>query len=1782
MAVMQDSVRDLLPRSAENFRVEKEIYRSRKTILFLAHPRDGGPAAVLKVPVESGDVVTEGHISHEANLLRSLRIPGVPAALEASQPGMLVREFVPGITLASYLQQLEEPLGLPSFLDLMQQLVRLLVTLHKDGITHRDLHPNNLILDVEKYRLHLIDFGLATRFDGQIIPHVPPPHLEGALGYIAPEQTGRMNRGVDYRADLYALGMLAYELLVGSLPFTSQDPLELIHAHLALLPVSPLVHRTDIPEPLGNLILRLLAKDPEFRYQSASGVLHDLQEIERALAGKIGWDEFSLGSHDRPFRFEVSQRLYGRNEERQLLLDSFDEIREVGKQLWLIGGASGIGKSALVAEIHGPISEARGLYLSGKFEQMQSGITYFAWRQVLEKLTSVILSEPEHLLSVWRSRLQSAVGSNGKIILDLCPSMIRVLGEQPELTYQDTRDNQKRFLLVFKRFFAALPSAARPLVIFLDDWQWADRASVLLLRELFEEVDLKHVLFLCAYRPEEVPSEHPFYRTFLGEKPLFKLTPLTACQRMILQPLSTQEIEELLQDTLGAEENFIPEISQVIFQKTLGNSFFVHQLLKTLYSQQILRLHTTTGASGWELDLKGLRKLEVTDNVVEFMVGKLKSLPEEVLRVLQVASCIGNDVRMDLLSRVMQWDRAKLNYCLILPLVERLITPEGGNPHQYEHFRFIHDSVQQAFYALLPASEKAALHVKVAQALEEALAGAASTGEIFDMVNSYNAGKVAIQSEAQQIHVAWLNLKAAKLAHELPAYETAWQYAQYGLSLLGTSCWVTQYPLMRDLHQQALRNAYYAGDVATEEEKIHLLEALTQHAHSALDEVLALEIKMEYFKFQHQYQEALEVGLVALKVLGFSVPKPNKVQVIQSVLKAKWRLGRLGFDKLESHPVTEDPHAEAVERIFLDVGNVAYSVKPEYMALMAQPLIREISRRGFTCYSSFSLLSFSLIMIAGLGRIGYGYRLSSLANRIQPRLKPTKWEGRIQFMDQAFVRHWVEPMNEVIQASEEGYHWCVESGDFEFAAFSTHMLAFLCFIAGTPLRELKNRCAAWQEAHRKPLGVRTLYQEFLAIHCLVSWLTEDDTHYRTWEGGKVDEEELLSTFAEGNNQGALSFFHYARFVYHSILDEAAAAHDALLAFEEYAEGAQASAFWGHYMFLKGMLLAKLYPTVGVSQRRSYRKEIQLTIQYLRMRKKFNLDNFEHKQLLVEAEWYRARQARSKANEKYLLAIKAAELVGRLPDMAVAHERYGDFTNAIGHTGLARLHIREAYRLYYRWHCPPKLRKMEKQHPGWVGKAGQGQTMHVETTQTQALSIDIMSFVKSSQAISGEIVLEQLLEKMLEVVLENAGAQRGVLLFLRQQKMVIQAEIDTTQDFRSVNEPQLLLEVEQRVPASMVYYVARSGKTLVLSDPHAEDEYHHDPYFTQRQPRSVLCLPLTKQSQVLGILYLEHFAVADVFASDRLSVLNLLCAQMAISLENAFLYEDLEDKVKERTEEVTLQKSMLEQQKQQMESSNEKLMASIRYAKDIQNAILVPPIEVRRMLPESFILFKPRDVVSGDFHWVRRQGEKTFIAAVDCTGHGVPGALMSMIGNSLLDEILTKKQLESPEAMLTELRQNVGEALRQQDSFNRDGMDISLVVIDHREGILKYAGAFNNLAVIQHGKLSILKADRIPIGGVSRVTNPHQEYTLHEVALRDEHRQRIPTTFYLFTDGFQDQFGGPEKKKFTMRRFYQLLQDVSELTMSEQHHQLNRTLTRWMHAGQEDQVDDILVIGVRLG
>ncbi len=1530
----------------QDYSVGEILHESAKTLVYRGRrKRDGLPVVLKTLRQDYPEPAALARLRHEFEIARILEIADVVKFLELVEHhnnAVLVEEDFGGQSLQAEMRS--RRLDLETFFALAAPLAETLGLLHHEGVIHKDINSSNLVVNLAAQKIKLIDFGIATR--------LPKEHLsarssfEGTLAYMSPEQTGRMNRALDYRTDLYSLGVTFYEMLTGQLPFQTDDPAELVHSHIAKTPLPPAQTDAGIPPALSNIVMKLLAKTAEERYQSGFGLQADLQRCRQQWQAQRQIAIFPLGQSDFSERFQIHEKLYGREQESATLLAAFERAMQGRREIMLVCGYAGIGKSSLIHEVHKSLSAQRGYFISGKFDQFQRNVPYFSLIQAFQDLVRQFLTESEAQLQGWREKIQQAVGAGGKVIAQVIPEIELIIGEQPPLPALSPAEAQNRFKLVFQNFVRALPSKERPLVIFLDDLQWADAASLGLLEFLITEAVTPYFLGIGAYRDNEVGPAHPLMLTIEAiEKAGVSLT------RLVLQPLKLEHVSQLLSDALHGAPAQVRPLAELVMEKTQGNPFFVNQFLRSLYEEKLLT--PEAAQQTWHWDVKKIRALGITDNVVELMTGKLKKLRPETQQALKLAACIGSPFDLRTLATVHAQTVPETAAALSEAVAEGLIIPLGDFGMGMSNFKtnapnesapmpiykFAHDRIQQAAYTLISEAEKKNVHWQIGQLLLQKTPAEQREQKIFDIVNQLNLGSEKIAAAAERLELAALNLGAGGKAKLSAAYEPAFKYLQAGLGLLREEDWGKQYELALSLHVETAEAAYLAGDYAGMEK---LVAVALQRAQTALDRVKIYEVKIQACMAQSQYDEVIRISLVVLKMLGVRFPaKPNILHTVFELIKAKIMVSGKRIEKLNELPPMTDPlKLAAMRTILIHLGTAAYWVRPGMLALTVLKPLNLSVKYGNSPISPSAYIGYAVILNAKLGEISAGYRFGRLGLRVLESLHAKGIEAREIFLFNALIRHWTEDARESLPLFLQTYRLGLETGDLQYAALSMYSHFLFSYFSGKNLAALEQERTKYTQALSPLKQKSTLLALQIAQQALLNFMGRVENP-GLLKGEVFDEEAALPELLKMNDTFALYdvCVHKSQLCYH--FGAYAEALENLRKAEKYldAMGAIDTAVNNMYNSLARIALL---PQLNGREKRRYLQKVRTNQKKMRQWATQAPMNYQHRFELVEAERRRVLGDDLQAMALYDRAIMNARKSQYLHEEALANELAAKFHLAGGREKIARDYLLEARYLYQQWGGRAKVQYLEKIYNALLPETAAASDGQEATANPRAGTasggggaLDLLSVLKATQAIAGEIDLAKLLAKMITIVIENAGAQRGCFLIESDGEWLIEAEGFADQSAPRVLQSQPLGET---VAASLVHYVSRTRETVVLADAAREGRFAHDAYVQQRGARSLLCKAVIKQNDLIGMLYLENDLSADVFVPDRLEALEILSAQIAVSFENARLYKrleqynrTLEDKVQQRTAELQEKNAELTQTLQRLRDTQNQLVTQEKLA-----------------------------------------------------------------------------------------------------------------------------------------------------------------------------------------------------------------------------------------------------------
>jgi PAS domain S-box-containing protein len=1447
------------------------LYESRQTLICRGCRLGSGERVILKIlKSEAATAERRAGFQREFDCIARLAVPGAirTFGLEPYQAGWaMIIEDIGGPSLDQRLAH--GPLPLEQTLSVAISLASILGGIHGQHLIHRDVNPSNILWNAETGEVRLIDFGLADEFPQRTVALQPPTALEGTLAYISPEQTGRMNRPVDYRADFYSLGVTFYQMLTGKLPFASDDALSLVHSHMAGIPAAPHEVNPEIPAIVSAIALKLMAKMAEDRYQSSWGLVADLERCLREWQAEGRVQAFELGQEDVSDQFQIPQKLYGREREIAKLLAAFERASTGGTELLLVGGYAGVGKTALVHEIHKPITGKRGYFVEGKFDQLRRNIPYSAWLQAFAGFTRYLLRESESRLKTWRQEILEAVGSVGKVLTEVVPDLELVIGPQPAVPELDPTESQNRFNYVFQSLVKAIARREHPLVVFFDDLQWIDAASLALLKTLLTRADVSSFLVIGAYRDNEITALHPL-RQFIDELP--KET--TGLEQLTLGNLSEPTVCTLIADTLHQGPLEVQALAELVYAKTAGNAFFTHQMLKALVEKGAIRFDPH--GHRWQWEMAAIRAMDLADNVVALLVEKIRTLPAATQHVLTLAASIGNRFAPTVLRIIVNEREAVVREGLRTALREGLIREVN------EQYQFVHDRVQQAAYSLILEADKRDVHLAIGRLLLEHTPERNREEAIFDIVHHLNLGSELLQTREERQELARLNLQAGRKARAAAAFAAAARYAEAGVSLLDETNWATAYGLALELHTLAAEMASLTGDFARFDQ---LFTRVIQRARVPADLAGVYESRIHSEVSQGRPLEALDTAQEILGRLGLQLPgDPTEEEVACALAEAKAAYADRPIEELINLPAMADRNTLAIMRVAVQVTPTATLVRPPFYFVALSHLVLLSIRKGNAPESPYIYASYAALLCGREREIEAGYRFGRIAVALLAKSHETKCHTRTHQLLNALVWHFKEPLRTTLPALAHEYQGGLENGDFAFAGYGAVFYASHALFVGQPLEKLAEEIAFYQEGMQRiqaDLGLRLLATRWQAV---LNLLGRSDNPARLL-GTAFDEETMQALSEQPQYVGVLLMAHLEQAILGYLFgDYEQTLHSAALVIQSKAR-LPAIFSLSVLQFYEALACLQVFPTRSAADQARLLERVAVTQQDLQRLAEHAPMNFLHKYWLVEAERLRVMGEPLAALDAYDRAIALAREYEYLQEEALAQELAGRFWLARGKDDFARLYLTKAHQGYTRWQAWAKVKALQTQYPQWL-------SVPAETSPGGGgWQLDLNTALKASQTISSEIALDRLLATMLTIVLENAGAQHGALVLPKGDTWEIAAEGHIGSSAVAVHPPRNLDE-GSTVCAGIIRYVARTQQRLVLDDAAHQGDFVQDPQIQRAQTRSLLCAPLLHRGQLIGILYLENNLTTCAFTPGRLELLEILLTQAATSLENARVYDAL--------------------------------------------------------------------------------------------------------------------------------------------------------------------------------------------------------------------------------------------------------------------------------------------------
>ncbi len=1439
----------------------------------------------------------QARFRREYDLLRRIDAPGVVKALDwidsGASPIMVLEDFG-GASLER--QFANGPPPAEQALELAILIVKALQQVHDARMLHLDLTPANIVYNPVSQVLKLIDFGLSIDLPRQVASLQADRVLQGTPRFAAPEQAGRMNRSVDYRSDYYSLGATLYWLFSGRPPFVTEDLLELVHAHMARRPEPLSQVAPAVPQSLSEVVMKLLEKSAEDRYQSTYGILSDLNRCRSAGLGSAAC--FEVGLEDRPARFSIPERLYGRVDALQMLFSAFDRASEGSREVVLVCGPSGMGKSALVSEMQRPLARRDSLYVAGKFEQFNRDTPYACLGEAMRGFVRVLLTQQHGDVDIWRQRISDSVGVNGGLLTQLIPELTLILGEQPPVEALPPLEAEGRLHLTMRRFMRLLATSEHPLVLFMDDLQWADLPSIQLLRVLATDPASSHLLLIGAYRAQEIKPGHPIhmFRQEIEDEAV-------AVSEVQVRPLSAEHITALLSDTLRRDAGQVAELGSWCHEKTAGNPFFVQRFLYALVEEDLLSFDASNGV--WTWDLPSILAQDVTENVGEFLATRLERLSAPCLDHLVAAACIGGSFSAQELAEARALAFEALIDGLKEPLIEGLIeeVPPGEGRDGDRRFRFVHDHIQQAARAHASPAVLQQTHRRVGAMLLAESADPTADPGLFDIVTHVNAGADARPTPEARDRLIELNVAAGRRALAASAYAPAKLWFDTALTHLGAQGWQTDSERMREVVGLAAMVAGVRGDYERMEGLVD--DALT-HARDQLDRSRALRVRIDALIARLRHEEALEVGLQALESVGIRLPKNPTEQDIQAGLSATFK--RLeGIDLADiaaGAPPDDAPSILAMDMLCV-LAPPAYFFNQALLPLLGVELVRLTVERGPTPSSSYGFALLGLVL-CDVGHLDQGYAYGHLASQLSERFPDKRMRVRAEHVYFGFARHWKEPADNYLSDYHRCFELAMDIGDFEYAGYAGMMHTILAFYLTDDLHRLERSAQFYADAMKE-----TKQQNSLAIHgilhqAVLNLRTSPEDPVRL-TGDAFNEAQMLALFRKLDDATCL-------FVVHCIKAVLAGQHGQWQRCIELIDEARihtsGAAGTIHKVLLEQWDALACLALADGGDREARLQRAQVSLDRLRGWAAHNPSAHGHRPGLIEARTLQAEGDTTAALAGFDQAARLARRNKRVADEGLALRLAGELCLGLDLQVAARAYLLDARLAFQRLGARSCIDALDKAHPGIKGQQGKNVPAKTDsprldvTTQsvTASVDVDVEALIRASAAVAKERNPTRLIETIVRVSMEGSGAARCLVITPGDDGFAVTAS-GTVAMPAEVHQPAFPLVGGGQAPEGLVQFVARTRETIVLDDARADDLVQSDPYVNAHDVRSMLCLPIEQQGRLMAVLYLEHPEVIGAFTRETVGVLRVLVAQAAIAAENAALIDTLEEKVRARTQEL---------------------------------------------------------------------------------------------------------------------------------------------------------------------------------------------------------------------------------------------------------------------------------------
>lgn len=1429
---------------------------------------------------------------------------------------LLVLEDVKEIPLQVFLD--EEKPDLKTLFTIAINLISVFSELHEKEIILKGISFDAIYINPESLDLKLIDLRHASNIGEGYIAHLKLN--KDILGYVSPELTGKMNRKIDQRSDIYTLGVLLYRIFTGCLPFKNGITFEeLIHSHIAELPKSAHSINESLPKPVSDSIAKCLAKIPEDRYQSIEGVKRDFKEFLNQMSevGVID-SNFVIAQKDVSKTFCIPERMYGRNRELILLREAFRRVCRGGKEWVLISGYPGMGKTFLFRELHKTIIGEYGFTITGKFELLQHHIPYSALIQSFRELVREVLKAPDEKIGIYRKQILAAVQSNGQLLIDFIPDLEQVIGKQSPVARLSGEENRNRLLNVIIQFLQIFAQKEHPLVLFLDDLQWADAASMNCIKELILDKRMSHLLVIGAYRSQDVTPAHSL-SMILNETQKEN----GVVNTIQLGPLKVPDLCLLVADSMRCSREKAMPLAELLNAKTEGNPFYVNQLFRKLYEDGLIFFNAEE--SNWECNVEKIRSLRQSGNVVDLITDKILRFPIDTRSILFLAAAIGPYFTLYILSKISGLSHREVLQRLRPAVKNEFIREESHYYHIDTHedffdgsekgdlgFLFLHSKIYEACDGLDTREEKFKQHYKIGSLLLKESNGAELRDEdLFETLTHLNYSRSLITDSEEKRRLAQLNLQACLRAKNSAAYPLAYEAITVALSLLPKDAWTADYELTYNIFLESAECAFFQKKF---EEVEVLSKEILDNARNNIDKGKLFLLKMTYYTNVSEYNKVIDIGFNCAELFGLTIPKnPSALNIMWNYFKLKRLFGKTEVPELEKLPQIKDPNIELLVQVLVTMTPPAFLINKNLFAYINIIGMQLTIQHGNCGYSSFLYSTYGIILQAIFKDYKNAFIYAQTAIRVAESVNNHSACCRAYFAMAMLINHWTNPIKKTSEYLNKCYLHGLDSGELFFVSYVTVFFGFADGTFFADLRETLKRLQTYavilfsaknaQAIHSHRLRAQLLRQlanpSFRGVSLSDNEFDEIAFHaelkanqqYKAVYQGYITYKSMLLNYFGFYKQGV------------ELFEESKSSRDAIMHFMT-----QRDLYFFHSLNLIGTC-----PAAKGWERYLLIKQIKKNQKQVKKWLKLCPSSNSHRYYLVEAELARIAKKNNRAFTLYDDAIRHAFENGFIGEAGLANELAAKFYLQIGKTLLAKAYMREAHSAYSRWGAYSKTSHLEELYPQLL--EGKSSTVsHEELARSKAEvkqdSFDMTAMLRVSAELSKEIVLDKFLNEILKVLIVEGGADRAVFIMGEEGKWIIQGEKDAKEESSRILS-RIPYETSEDVSIPIINFVLRSQEKVVINDATAAvGMFSADPYLNQHDVKAALCLPVIYQGKMSAILFLENHDQKNAFSEDKIRILEMMSAQIATSLENSILYSRLEDykntlenKVKERTSEI---------------------------------------------------------------------------------------------------------------------------------------------------------------------------------------------------------------------------------------------------------------------------------------